>query len=210
MRIIVFGASGRTGRKIVEQGIERGHHVTAFVRNPEKLKLASDRIIIAKGDVMDATSVDAAVKDHDAILIAIGHQRYLGPSKILSEGTRNILRAAQEHRVRRIVCETSLGVGDSIGRLGLYYTLFVIPVILPFYWTDKGRQEKVLRGSNLDWVIVRPGQLTNGRKRGTYKHGPKVGNYLWSVAISRADVADFMLNQLGETPYFRTAVGVCY
>jgi putative NADH-flavin reductase len=210
MRIIVFGASGGTGREIIKQGIERGHDVTAFVRDPAKLRIASDRVIIARGDVLDADSVDAAVKNHDAILIAIGHRRYLGPSTILSEGTRNIMRAAQQHRVRRIVCETALGVGDSIGRLGLYYTLFVIPVILPFYWTDKGRQEKVVRGSNLDWVIVRPGQLTNGRKRGAYKHGPTVGNYLWSVAISRADTADFMLNQLGDTPYLRKAVGVCY
>lgn len=210
MRIIVFGASGGTGSELVRQAIERGHDVTAFVRNPAKLRVASDRIIVARGDVMDAASVDAAVRDHDAILIAIGHRRYLGPSKILSEGTRHILHAAREHGVRRVVCETALGVGDSAGRLGLYYTLFVVPFILPFYWYDKGRQERVVRDSSLDWVIVRPGQLTNGRRRGTYRHGPTVGSFLWSVSISRADTADFMLNQLGDTPYLRTAVGVCY
>jgi len=64
--------------------------------------------------------------------------------------------------------------------------------------------------SSLDWVIVRPGQLTNGRKRGTYQHGSNVGSFIWSVSISRADTADFMLNQLGETPYLRQAPGVCY
>jgi hypothetical protein len=67
-----------------------------------------------------------------------------------------------------------------------------------------------VRESSREWVIVRPGQLTNGRKRGVYKHGPRVGNYLWSVAISRADVADFMLNQLGDTPYLRHAPGLSY
>jgi hypothetical protein len=112
--------------------------------------------------------------------------------------------------VRRLVVETALGVGDSAGRLGLYYTVFTVPFILPFYWYDKGRQERVVRDSGLDWVIVRPGQLTGGKKRAVYKHGPRVGNFLWSVRISRADTADFMLNQLGETPYLGTAVGVCY
>ena len=210
MQIIVFGATGGTGQEIVKQALERGHDVTAFVRNPDKVKMTHDRLSIVRGNVMDAASVDAAMPGHDAVLVAIGHRRYLGPSNILSQGTRHVVNAMQRHGVRRMVCETALGVGDSAGRLGVYYTLFVVPVILPFYWYDKGRQERVVRGSNLEWIIVRPGQLTNGRKRGQYRHGPKVGNYLWSVSIARADVADFMLNQIGETPYLRTSVGVCY
>jgi len=210
MRIIVFGANGKTGREIVTQALERGHEVTAFVRNPAKLKLTHERLNMARGDVMDAASVDAAIPGHDAVLIAIGHRRYLGPTKILSQGTQNILDAMRRHGVRRVVCETALGVGGSAGRLGVYYTFFVIPFILPFYWFDKGRQERVVQNSGLEWVIVRPGQLTNGRKRGQYKHGPKVGNYLWSVSISRADTADFMLSQLAETPYLRSAVSISY
>lgn len=210
MKLIVFGASGGTGREIVKQALDRGHSVTAFVRNPAKLGLTHDRLTVARGNVMDAASVEAAIPGHDAVLVAVGHRRYLGPSRVLSLGTQNIVDAMKTHYVRRLVCETALGVGDSAGRLGVYYTLFVIPVILPFYWYDKGRQERVVRASGLEWVIVRPAQLTNGRKRGQYKHGPKVGNFAWSTSISRADTADFMLNQVGETPYLRTAVGVCY
>lgn len=210
MRLLVFGASGGTGREIVRQALERGHDVTAFVRNPARLRLRHERLAIAQGNVMEAASVDAAMPGHDAVLCAIGHRRYLGPSRILSEGTRHIVRAMEAHGVRRLVCETALGVGDSAGRLGLYYTLFVIPVILPFYWYDKGRQERVVRESKVEWVIVRPAQLTNGRQRGRYRHGTRVGDFLRSASISRADTADFMLNQLGETPYLRTAVGVCY
>ena len=210
MRLIVFGATGGTGREITRQALERGHDVTAFVRNPAKLTLLHERLSPAQGDVMDTASVNAAMPGHDVVLVALGHRRYLGPSRILSAGTRNIVNAMQRHGVRRLVCETALGVGDSAGRLGVYYTLFVIPFILPFYWYDKGRQEHVVRDSSLEWVIVRPGQLTNGRKRGQYKHGPGVGNYLWSVSISRADTADFMLNQIDDTPYLRSAVSVSY
>jgi putative NADH-flavin reductase len=210
MRVLVFGASGGTGREIVQQALDRGHDVTAVTRKPAKIKITHRRLRVVRGDVMDPYTVDAAMPFHDAVMIAIGHRRYLGPWTILSEGTANIVEAMKTHGVRRLVCETALGVGNSAGRLGLYYTLFVIPFILPFYWHDKGRQERVVRASGLDWIIVRPAQLTNGARRGRYKHGVRVGSYLWSASISRADTADFMLNQLGETPYLEKAVGVCY
>jgi hypothetical protein len=114
------------------------------------------------------------------------------------------------HGVRRLVCETSLGIGDSAGRMGLYYTFFVIPVILPFYFWDKTRQERVIAGSRAEWVIVRPGALTNGGKRGRFQDGPRVGSFVWTVRISRTDVAAFMLNQLMSATYLRTATGVCW
>lgn len=210
MRILVIGGTRGTGREVVKQALERGHHVVALARKPSNVKIQDARLRVAQGDVMKPESLDAAMADVDAVVCALGHKRWLGPSKILSEGTRNVVRAMEKHGVKRLVVETALGVGDSAGRLGIYYTLFTIPFILPFYWYDKGRQERVVRESSLDWVIARPAQLTNGRKRGAYKHGPRVGNYIWSASISRADVADFMLNQLGETPYLRQTPGVCY
>jgi hypothetical protein len=116
----------------------------------------------------------------------------------------------ETHGVPRLICETSLGIGDSAGRLGLYFTLVVIPMILPFYFWDKTRQERLIAGSNVEWVIVRPGVLTNGDKRGLSRHGRRVGKFLLTVRISRADVADFMLNQLASDTYLRTAPGVCW
>ncbi len=92
--------------------------------------------------------------------------------------------------------------------MGLYYTLFTIPVILPFYFWDKTRQERIIAESNVEWVIVRPGMLTNADKRGSYRHGRHVGSFLWTVRISRADVADFMLNQLASNRCLRAAPGV--
>ena len=109
--------------------------------------------------------------------------------------------------VRRFVCATSLGIGTSAGRLGLYYTLFTIPVILPFYFWDKQRQERIIVKSDVDWVIVRPGVLTNGAKRGVVVNGSQVGSFLWTVRISRSDVADFMLDQLLSDQYIGTSTG---
>jgi nucleoside-diphosphate-sugar epimerase len=146
----------------------------------------------------------------EAVLSALGHKQYFYPTRTLSEGTRNILRAMETHGVPRLICETSLGIGDSAGRMGLYYTLFVIPLILPFYFWDKTRQERAIAASTVEWLIVRPGALNNGDKRGRYRHGRHVGSFFVTVRISRADVADFMLNQLASDTYLRTASGICW
>ena len=209
-RLLIVGATGGTGRQLVAQALERGHEVTALVRNPDKLHIDHPRLAVVQGDVLDAASVDRAVEGQEAVLSALGHRRYLHPSRILSEGTRHIVRAMEAHSVRRFVCETSLGIGDSAGRMGLYYTLFVIPVILPFYFWDKTRQERIIAESALDWVIVRPGALTDGQARGAVRHGSKVGNALSTVRVSRADVAAFMLDQLSSDTYRCSAPGVSW
>lgn len=208
-RILIVGATGGTGRELVARALARGHAVTALVRNPSRLRIDHPQLTVVKGDVLDRGSVDAAVRGQDAVLSALGHRRYFYPTRILSEGTSNILHAMEAHGVPRFVCETSLGLGDSAGRLGLLYTLFVIPVILPFYFWDKTRQERAITRSSLEWVIVRPGALTNGAARGAYRHGRAIGSFFLTVAISRADVADFMLDQLTSNTYLRSAPGVC-
>ena len=101
--------------------------------------------------------------------------------------------------ILRLICITSLGINDSRFRLGLYYSLFVIPFILFFYFLDKSKQEKLIMNSKLDWTIVRPGQLTNGKKR---------LKYILTKMISRADVAHFMLSQLHDKTYIRKIPGI--
>ena len=209
-RILIVGATGGTGRQLVAQALERGFTVTALVRNPSRLRMDHPRLAVVQGDVLDEAAVDAAMAGQDAIVCALGHRRYFSPTRILSQGTRNILRAMETHGVRRFVCETSLGIGDSVGRMGLYYTFFVIPVILPFYFWDKTRQERAIAASGVDWVIVRPGVLTNGERRGRVTHGGHVGSFVWTVRVSRADVAGFMLDQLETDAYLRRSPGVAW
>jgi putative NADH-flavin reductase len=210
MRILIVGATGGTGRQLMTQALEQGHRVTAFARHPERIRATHERLTVAQGDVLDYASVENAVQGQDAVLSALGHKRWFYPNRILSAGTLNLVHAMEAHGVRRLVCETALGIGDSRGRAGLYYTLFVTPFILPFYFHDKERQEEIIRASSLDWVIVRPGALTNGPARGVYRHGLKVGHWLVTCRISRADVAQFMLRQLTDNTYLRSTPGVCW
>jgi len=210
MKLLIIGATGGTGQELVKHALAQGHDVTAFVRNPVKFSVSHNRLEVAQGDVLDPASLERAVHDKDAVLSALGHKRFIIPSRILSDGTRNIIAAMEKHKIKRFVCETSLGVSDGWWKLGLYYTLFVTPFIVFFYFWDKARQEKLIKQSSLDWVIVRPGRLTNGKKRGIYRHGLNVGNALWTVSISRADVADFMMRQVTEDSYLRKTPGVAY
>ena len=210
MNILIIGATGGTGRELVQQALDLGHSVIALVRKPGKMKITHERLSILQGDVLEYESVASSVKNADAVLSALGHKRWFIKTSILSGGTKNIIKAMKENNIKRFVCETSLGIGDSWGKLGLYYTFFVIPVIVFFYFLDKGKQERAIMESDLDWIIVRPGQLTNGRKRGAYRHGLNIGSYVRTVSISRADTAEFMLKQLTDDTYVRKTPGVAY
>jgi putative NADH-flavin reductase len=194
----------------VTQALDRGYLVTAMARHPSAVQTKNERLRVVRGDVLDYPSLESAVKGHDAVLCALGHKQFFRPTRILSEGTINLLRAMNAQGVRRLVCETALGIGSSAGRMGLYYTFFVLPIILPFYFWDKTRQERAIAASLADWIIVRPGALTNAPRRGSYRHGAHVGSFLATVRISRADVADFMLNQLTDNTYLKAAPGISW
>ncbi len=210
MKLLIIGGTGGTGRELIKQALEQGHSLTALVRHPKKVKTVHQDLNVIKGDVLDRDKVEEVVAGQDAVLSALGHKRFFIKTNILSEGTKNIIHAMEKRQVSRFICVTSLGVNDSRFKLGLYYTLFVIPVIAFFYFWDKSKQEKLIQDSKLNWTIVRPGQLINGKKRERYKHGKYVGNYFLTKMISRADVAHFILSQLNDSMYFHKTPGVAY
>lgn len=210
MKILIIGGTGKTGRELIEQGLKQGHVITAIVRNPKKIKNNNSNLIILQGNVLNHESFEKAFQGQDVVLCALGHKLYFIKTSILSIGTKNIIAAMKKNHVKRFICITSLGINDSKFKLGLYYTLFVIPVIIYFYFLDKSKQEKLIMKSKLNWTIIRPAQLTNGRKRSKYKHGLKIGNYILTKMISRADVAHFMLNQLNNKTYMHQCVGISY
>ena len=209
MKVLVLGSTGGTGLELLEQGLEDGHEVTAFARRPQAVTVRHANLRVQQGDVLDCASVAAAVKGQDAVLSALG-VRQLGKNTILSDGTRNVIRAMQENGVRRLVVESSLGVGDSAGQLGPMHNLFILPVFLKNIFRDKEVQESLVRASGLDWIIVRPAILTNGPRTGRYKAGFAPSERSIKAKISRADTAEFMLKQLADDKYLRQTPGLSY
>lgn len=145
------------------------------------------------------------MQGQDAVLSALGIRPWTR-EPVLVEGTRNILAAMEKHGVRRFVCESSFGVGDSKGEAG-WFTNFMIALFLGRIFREKELQEPLIRQSKVEWIIVRPARLTNGSRRGAYRHGERLKPGLFG-SISRADVAEFMLKQLTDDTYLWKSVTV--
>jgi putative NADH-flavin reductase len=207
MKIIIFGATGSIGRHLVDQALMHGHNVTAFARNPAALTQDHPNLKRFAGDALDAAAVDDAVQGHDAVLVALGAGRKGG---IRSAGTKNVIDGMQRHGVRRLVCETTLGAGDSRAVLNFFWKRLMFGLLLRPAFADHQLQEAHIRDSDLDWVIVRPAAFTDGPATNVYKEGFPATEQNLTFKISRADVAGFMLRQIADNTYLRQTPGLSY
>jgi putative NADH-flavin reductase len=211
MKLLVFGSTGATGKILVQQALEQRHEVTAFARDPGKVDIRHEHLRIVKGDILEYSTLLPAVDGQDVVISALGI-RMLGKNTIMSEGTKNILRAMEAKQVKRFICVSSVGVGESRAqqnRLGWLYNYVVIPVLLRNMFADKDVQEDAIMKSALDWTIVRPVILTNGPKTGQYRSLTPIDLSL-GQKISRADVADFLLSQISARNHIKEAVSLSY
>jgi uncharacterized protein YbjT (DUF2867 family) len=192
MTLLIFGPTGGTGRQLVEQALEQGHPVTAFARNPAKLAPERTGLEVVKGDLC---AVGAPASDRRTLR---------------TDATRNIIRAMETHGVKRLVCLSSLGFGDTREMLPFVMRYIVVPLFLRHAFADHALQEELVKQSGLDWIIARPGALTDGPRTGVYRHGFPVTEKGSRLKISRADVADFMLRQLTSDEYLRQTPGLSY
>jgi putative NADH-flavin reductase len=212
MKLLLFGATGATGKCVLHQALQEDHTVTVFVRNPLKLDIQHRNLKIVQGDVMNASSVAMALPGHDAVICCIGAPANKA-GQLRSQGTKNIIQAMQQAGVQRLICMSSLGFGNSIAVLNQTSFIFkklVVPFILKKTFQEHALQEKVIQQSGLNWTIVRAGALTNGMRTGQYKHGFSYNNTTIKVKISRQDAADFLLAQLSMGTYLKRIVGVSY
>jgi putative NADH-flavin reductase len=208
MRLIIFGPTGGTGRELVRQALEREHIVTAFARDPVALEKL-DGLKIVVGDALDAEAVERAVEGHEAVLCALGKPA-TSSARLRSEGTANIVRAMQRAGTRRLICLSTIGIGETRALMSPLYRYVLVPSLLRRTFAEHERQEGVVRSSELDWTIVRAGVLTDGPRTGRYSHGFPPSERSHEIEISRADAADFMLGQIGESSYVRAAPSLSY
>lgn len=209
MRLLIIGSTGGTGRELIDQALEQRHEVTALARNPERLEIKHHNLHTMKGDVTDPHAVEQAVAGQDAVLCALGTS-VIRKNTIQSDGTRNIIHSMQQNGVPRLVLESSLDVGDSRGQLGFFFANIIRPTFLRNIFADKELQEKLVRESSLEWIIVRPAMLNDGPRTGKYRAGFATDDHSIKRKISRADVADFMLKQATDNTYLRKTPGLSY
>jgi putative NADH-flavin reductase len=204
MKIIIFGATGGTGKLIVSQALAKGHSVTAFVRNPEGLT-PDPHLRVVQGDLFDLATVVDAVRGHRAVLSALG-ARSRQKADILANATPVILEAMRQEYVTRLIVLGASGVQRDHGKYQNALTNMAIWVakktLLKHPFVDQAAQERLLAASDVDYTIVRAPRLLDGPFTGTYRVLPDAlppG----ALSISRADVADFMLQQLTDPRFHR-------
>jgi putative NADH-flavin reductase len=221
MRLVIFGATGGTGRRLLERAIAEGHEVTAFVRNPSKMTAHHQRLKIVAGDAFDPERVREAVAGNEAVISVLGSRQPSNPLRPRSPGdpqgpasvgSENIIAAMKEHGLGRFVCQTAWGVGESkedAGFAGSFFMKVLVPPLLRDEYADKEAQERIVRESDLEWILVRPMILTNGPWTNDYRTGEdlKPGRHPY---ISRADVADFLMRQLTDDAYVRKTPAIGY
>ena len=202
MKVIVFGATGKTGIHVCREALEQGHEVTAFTRSAGKIEGQVTDLQVAQGDVTDADSVAASVAGQDAAIVALGSNG-LRDKTTLSVGTRNVVDGMIKHKVGRLVVLSAAGVGESWGQIS-WLAKILFRTLLRNIYADHVAQEELLRGSSLDWMIVRAAILKDGSATGEYtaSNEGKVGH------INRADVARFLVQQLDDAAYSRQAISV--
>lgn len=207
MRLLVIGGTGGTGQAITRAALAAGHEVTALVRVETKAREILPGATLVEGDVRDREALLRALSGCDAVISALGTRKIQLVARVTvhSEGTRTLVDAMRQSRVRRLVCITGVGAGDSAGHGGFVYDWLIKPVLLRTIYDDKDRQEALVRSSGLDWIIVRPAVLTDGDVTGRTVATINLQD-IHGGSITRADVAAFVVAQvssdewLGKTP----------
>ncbi|MFY9261550.1 MAG: SDR family oxidoreductase [Gallionella sp.] len=194
-RILLIGATGLTGQHILRRAESQGLRVRALVRRPSKLP--SELIAaheVKRGDVLDLAALTDAMTGVDVVISVLGTHLTVKPVSLLSVGTTNLIQAMQTSGVKRLLCVTGMGAGDSRGHGGFVYDHLILPTLLRSIYADKDRQEQIVARSDLDWVLVRPARLVNRTAPQRYREITQFNDEQMHT-ISRIDVADFLVNE---------------
>ena len=199
MKLFVIGATGRTGKEIAQQALARGHQVTAFVRSPERITLGNERFVVLKGDVMDENQLFNAMRNHDAVLSALGPRQVFKVSSMLRDSARATTQAMHRAGVKRLlVLSAAAHFPGLLNRIASY--------IMRNHMRDSLAMEEIVQGSGLDWTIARPPRLTQ-EEYTTYRSregaAPKMG-----FSLARKAVAAFMLDVIEQNKHFHKIVGI--
>ncbi|GAV39709.1 NAD(P)-dependent oxidoreductase [Streptomyces acidiscabies] len=190
MNLLVLGATGPTGRHLVDLALKSGDQVTVLARRPEALDELAGRITVVAGDATSQSDVAKAMVGQDVVVSALGRSRSIRADGLFTRATAAVLGAAHETGVTRLVWLSSFGVGATY-RAASTTQKAIYSILLRNIYADKDAAERALRSSGLNWTLVYPTMLTDGPAKGTYLVGerlPMKGN----PTISRADVADFL------------------
>lgn len=196
--IALFGANGKTGKRVLTRALAAGHHVRALVRNPQAVEVTDERLTVLPGDVLDAEAVSRTVEGSDVVLSLFGQVKG-SPKALQTDGTRNIVAAMKAHGVTRIVSLSGGGMrvaGKDKPKFADHVMKLLLKTMAGHVLADAENHAEVLKASGLDWTIVRGPRLLETPGTGSYRVGwVGVGT---GMEISRDDLADFIMTQVED------------
>lgn len=208
--MLLFGPTGTIGKHILKQALQSDFQVTAFCRDKLKLEPTEHPNLKAiEGDVFNSQKVADAIRGHDVVINVLGSGKSR-KSTVRSEGTKNIIAGMKRHGIKRLICQTTLGAGDSHENLNFFWKRIMFGWFLKQVFLDHELQEEYVKTSGLDWTIVRPSSFTDGERTSTYKHGFSPTEKNLQLKVSRSDVADFILKQTESNQYLFKTPGLSY
>jgi putative NADH-flavin reductase len=212
MKVLLFGATGGTGLLVAQRALDVGYSVTAFIRNPSKLTISHANLNVVQGSVLDQAQIESAMPEHEAIICCLGRPA-LQAGFLRSQGTLNIISAMKNCKIKRLICLTSLGYGDSkiiLRNTPFVFRRIIAPLLLRSTFHDHSTQESYVAMSDLNWTIVRPGTLTNEEASRIYRTGFDYKDPTVKVKISRKDLAEYLIHIISERDTFNKTIGISY
>jgi putative NADH-flavin reductase len=205
MKIFLLGATGGTGGAVLEQGLARGHQITALVRSPEKITIRNPSLVVHGGNVTSAEQLARVIVAQDIVISTLGH-RNLKVAPLIAASAKSVIQMMHTAGVRRLLI---LSLALLFPDVGPPVLTPILRYILRNGMADSREMERLVSESDLDWTIARPPRLTNGPKTESYQiaDGTLPGK---GRSISRADVAHFFLNEAERPEHVRKIVGLCY
>ena len=206
MKIVVFGASGKTGSLLVDEALTSGHEVLAYVRKPESIKSEHPNLKVVAGYLNEKDKLKSVISGSDACISTLGGASLTKHSREIIEGIDNIVSIMEQESVARFIYLSSFGAGDSRRYMPQPVRFLIADIMLLVPLADHNTNEGRITKSQLNWTIVRPGGLTNGAKTDNLKHGCEMTKIKGSLSISRSNVAAFLLNQVSNNEYANKSV----
>jgi putative NADH-flavin reductase len=205
LRVLIIGASKGIGLETTRQALNAGHHVRALARSAADIAISNSNLEKIRGDALKAEDVEAALVEVDVVIqtLGVGLGDLFRPVHLCSDATQVLIVAMRGQGVKRLICVTGFGAGDSRASISCLQRL-PFQIVLGRAYREKSLQERLIQESGLDWTIARPGILTGGPRTGRYKILPDSSQWR-NGTISRADVADFLVRQIGDASYIGKA-----
>lgn len=201
VNVLLLGATGPTGRLVLERAMQAGDTVTALARRPEALRDVEDNITVIAGDATSREDLAKAMTGQDAVIATLGTGRGLRANDLFTRAAEAVVQAAKQTGVTRLVWLSSFGVGETFRDASMRQKIMYRTLLRDLY-QNKAASEAIITSSHLDWTIVYPTSLTNGPARGLYRVEERI-KMKGLPSISRSDVADFICKVVRDEGWIR-------